>query len=91
MRDTSCSFGVLKYHHCLYVRNSVCKSDMSYMSYYLRENYIDLGDKLYFRSRFALTDAFSRVNPQEKMEMKGLDITIQDISILDTSVDIYGV
>ena len=37
---------------------------------------------MYFGSNIALTDIFSRVNPCEKMKMKGLDTIIQDISML---------
>ena len=44
-----------------------------------------------FQVKVLLTDVFSRVHPYSKVGMRGLDATIQDLSLHDTGADIHGV
>ena len=84
--------GCLKYHHYLYGRRFVCRSDHQPLEKIHLKNLSDAPPRLQrlllkmepynFEIKYipgkevALADTLSRVNPQDKMELKGLDFTI---------------
>ena len=89
-------FGSLKYHQYLYGRRFVCKSDHQPLEKIHLKNLSDAPSRLqrvllkiqpyHFEIRYipskevALAYAFTRVNPQDKMELKGLDFTVHELT-----------
>ena len=89
-------FGCLKYHHYLYGRRFVCRSDHQPLEKIHLMNLSDAPPRLQrlllkikpydFEIKYipgkevALADTLSRVNPQDKMELKGLDFTIYELT-----------
>ena len=89
-------FGFLKYHHYLYGRRFVCRSDHQPLEkihlkklsdapprlqrLLLKIPLYDLEIKHIPGKEVALADTLRRVNPQDKMELKGLDFTIHELT-----------
>ena len=97
-------FGCLKYHHYLYGRRFVCRSDHQPLEKIHLKNLSDVPPRLQrlllkiqpydFEIKYipgkevALADALSRVNPQDKMELKGLDFTIHELTPCMTPIQV---
>ena len=97
-------FGCLKYHHYLYGRRFVCRSDHQPLEKIHLKNLSDAPQRLQrlqlkiqpydFEIKYipgkevALADTLSRVNPQDKMELKGLDFTIHELTPCITLIQV---
>ena len=98
------AFGCLKYHHYLYGRRFVCKSDHQPLE---KNSFKNLSDapprlqKLLLKIQLyafeikhipskeaALEDALSRVNPQDKMEIKDFDFIIHYLTPCMTPIQV---
>ena len=97
-------FGCLKYHHYLYGRRFVCRSDHQPLEKIHLKNLSDALPRLQrlllkiqpydFEIKYipwkevALADALSRVNPLDKMELKGLDFSIHELTPCMTLIQV---
>ena len=97
-------FGCLKYHHYLYGRRFVCRSDHQPLEKIHLKNLSDAPPRLQrlllkiqpydFQIKYipgkevTLADALSRVNPQDKIELKGLDFTIHELTPCMTLIQV---
>ena len=97
-------FGCLKYHHYLYSRRFVCRSDHQPLEKIHLKNLSDAPPRLqrlplkmqpydfeikYFPGKeVALADTLNRVSPQDKMELKGLDFTIHELTPCMTPIQV---
>ena len=97
-------FGCLKYHHYLCGRRFVCRSDHQPLEKIHLKNLSDVPTRLQrlllkvqpcdFKIKYipgeevALTDALNRVNPYNKMGLKGLDFTIHEFTSCMTPIQV---
>ena len=97
-------FGCIKYHHYLYGRRFVCMIRPSTLRENPFKNLSDAPPRVQrlllkiqpydFEIKYipgkevALADALNRVNPQDKMEIKGLDLTIHELSPYMTPIQV---
>ena len=89
-------FGCIKFHHYLYSRKFICESDhkpledihLKHLSdapprlqrLLLKIQTYDFSIKYIPGPKIPMADAFSRVSSHEKAEIKGLDITIHELT-----------
>ena len=59
-----------------------------YKDYYSKYNHMILKSCKFQVKRLHLVDALSRANPQDKMELKGLDFTIHELTPCMTPIQV---